>query len=591
MAQPEIIAVFPRIATNDIDQNIRINGSGFDINPKVYIGSQLASNITRPNSSVINCQVPNGLDPDSYDITVVNIGGEQYTQKNIYRVTFPSPLPPFDTESRTVITNRILEPLADIYDVYPGTFIYEFASSVGFELSKGYVHMADALNQVFPQTARSGYLDLIGEMFGILRERAQYSSGTLTINGVDGSNIPAGSIFTTSVTIGQMIAPISFVSIDEKYIVGDTVDVEVRAQTAGIIGNVNANQVVRVSSSISGINSVNNNMAFIGGENTESDNSYRIRVLGFVRNPIGGGNRQDYINWSLQVDGVKDVSVVPLNRGNGTVDVFVVGEGFPYLGEVEYGEAVAVFNSNLDTNSRVRTYVAGSLQTTYTFASAININTAANIILIEANLTDTLDNIINAMNAADGSGTKYGTPTVVNPDYSATQQGHNVIIFKSLDTSVTSGYVLIDDSTDNSEIARGNLTKEDIPFAFNDNGIDTVQDYISPVGNSEGAGLAPIGASVLIISPELEYVSVSVTITVDSLYDETTVINKVQENIENYINELKSGYDIMTIHIANIIHDTAGVINFTFLRVDGGIDDIVVIDTRKPYANSVIVST
>jgi len=43
-----------------------------------------------------------------------------------------------------------------------------------------------------------------------------------------------------------------------------------------------------------------------------------------VRNPSAGGNKSDYIKWSLEIAGVGSVSVVPLKYGNGTVCVAIV---------------------------------------------------------------------------------------------------------------------------------------------------------------------------------------------------------------------------------------------------------------------------
>lgn len=62
----------------------------------------------------------------------------------------------------------------------------------------------------------------------------------------------------------------------------------------------------------------------------ESDQSLRQRALERVRQRGSSGNAADYVAWAREVEGVGQVSVAPLNRGLGTVDVYVSpAEGAP----------------------------------------------------------------------------------------------------------------------------------------------------------------------------------------------------------------------------------------------------------------------
>lgn len=60
-----------------------------------------------------------------------------------------------------------------------------------------------------------------------------------------------------------------------------------------------------------------------GGTDRESDASLLARLLEIIRRPPAGGNRYDYKNWALSVDGVTSAYVYPLRRGLDTVDIAI----------------------------------------------------------------------------------------------------------------------------------------------------------------------------------------------------------------------------------------------------------------------------
>ncbi|CWN06095.1 baseplate J-like protein [Neisseria meningitidis] len=67
-----------------------------------------------------------------------------------------------------------------------------------------------------------------------------------------------------------------------------------------------------------------------GGTDRESDASLLARLLKIIRRPPAGGNRYDYKNWALSVDGVTSAYVYPLRRGLGTVDIAITSaDGVP----------------------------------------------------------------------------------------------------------------------------------------------------------------------------------------------------------------------------------------------------------------------
>lgn len=75
------------------------------------------------------------------------------------------------------------------------------------------------------------------------------------------------------------------------------------------------------------------------GEDSETDDSYRARLLARVRQAPHGGNANDYIQWALAVPGITRAWVLPDQLGAGTVLVYVVeddeGDIFPDVAKIE----------------------------------------------------------------------------------------------------------------------------------------------------------------------------------------------------------------------------------------------------------------
>lgn len=65
------------------------------------------------------------------------------------------------------------------------------------------------------------------------------------------------------------------------------------------------------------------------GVDEESDDALSARYLYMIQNPVNGGTAVDYQVWAEEMNGVTNVSVYPLARGNGRVDVVISDGGIP----------------------------------------------------------------------------------------------------------------------------------------------------------------------------------------------------------------------------------------------------------------------
>lgn len=183
-------------------------------------------------------------------------------------------------------------------------------------------------NQMFVKTASGKYLDYHAEQRGIARKLAVSSSGTLTFSvetALDYDvDIPLGTVCSLSSSDGTR-----YVTIEEATLkAGDlSVVVNAKSELGGKNTNTAQNTVKVMITPPVGIDSVTNATAFTGGYDAESDEELRLRLIESYKNIPNGTNIAFYKNEVLKYEGVYSASVIPLARGNGTVDIYVSGKG------------------------------------------------------------------------------------------------------------------------------------------------------------------------------------------------------------------------------------------------------------------------
>jgi uncharacterized phage protein gp47/JayE len=183
-------------------------------------------------------------------------------------------------------------------------------------------------DSAFVQDATDTYLDNLVAEKGLTRKAAVKATGTLrfsrsTADTIDRS-IPTGTIVTTYPDAeGNTI---DFQTTEDGVLLADNLSVDIPAEAivAGVSGNVAVDKVTEPQGEYpAGIESVTNPTAFTGGTDEETNEELRDRYFEVARNPDNGGTPDDYENWSLSIAGVKSAKSLPLNRGNGTVDILI----------------------------------------------------------------------------------------------------------------------------------------------------------------------------------------------------------------------------------------------------------------------------
>lgn len=183
--------------------------------------------------------------------------------------------------------------------------------------------------QAFPQTAGGEYLDLHAQLRGLERKQATQAQGEIRFLAETEAEadrvIPAGTVCLTA-------GFVRFETTEDGILPAGSlaVNIPARAVLAGSGGNTAAGTVTTMAVAPVGIERCTNPQAFAGGGDQETDEGLRARVLETFRRLPNGANAAFYQQEALSFDAVAAASVLPRNRGIGTVDVVVATrEGVP----------------------------------------------------------------------------------------------------------------------------------------------------------------------------------------------------------------------------------------------------------------------
>lgn len=165
-----------------------------------------------------------------------------------------------------------------------------------------------------PDMAEKGWLDRWANILFGGRKAATFASGTISVTGVQGTLLPAGSILATSDGVQYQTAA-------DVYLSALATSVAVTCLTAGAIGNRDAGTILDLSVAVSNVDAQAAATLIEGGADVEGDEDLRARILLRIRNPPMGGAAGDYQQWALSLPGVTRVWVAPCEMGPGTVTV------------------------------------------------------------------------------------------------------------------------------------------------------------------------------------------------------------------------------------------------------------------------------
>lgn len=204
------------------------------------------------------------------------------------------------------ILQEMLGRVKDDVDKREGSIIYDALAPCAYYLAQQRFLLKNFINLVLPDTAVDEYLDRAIAPFAVTRKEATAAVRKMTASSpVD---------LETRWAIGNLV-----------YLVEERLEsgvYRVVCETAGEIGN----QYSGALSSLSNVSGVTAMLTDIieAGTDRETDDALKERLYQKVQLPATSGNAHHYKLWALEVPGVGDAKVFPLDNGPGTVTVLVV---------------------------------------------------------------------------------------------------------------------------------------------------------------------------------------------------------------------------------------------------------------------------
>lgn len=341
----------------------------------------------------------------------------------------------FEMETRKNILDRLkqyyTETAGDKVNIIEGGFVWDTLSANAKEFEKAYAEMALIIEASFPQTSWGDWLTRKAEEHGIIRQEATNSSVILTITGQAGTTVQEGSLFSTN--DGE-----NFLTVESKKIEDDgTVDIKAQSQDVGTNCNVDAETITKIPVSIYGVSAVTNKSPAYDGFDEETDEELLERLLFKVRQPATSGNKNHYVIWATNVEGVGGVKVLPLWNGNGTVKVIITDA----KNEIASEDLIAKVQNYIDEQRPIGATI------TVVSPKSLNIDISLKVTKGSGNI----DGIKNAVN-------DFFKTTAFNSEYVSYAQVGKVILEKT-----ATGVQDYSDLTLNNKAENIALTDEQLP--------------------------------------------------------------------------------------------------------------------------------
>lgn len=170
---------------------------------------------------------------------------------------------------------------------------------------------------------------------GLVRRSATQASGELTITGAAGTEIPAGTMFTTTSVDDE--PAVEFVTTANAKIGPDeSVTVDILAVSAGKIGNVAENTIILKANKITGITGCTNKKEITGGTEEETIESLQARINEYdaMQGMSFVGSLSDYKRWAMSVNGVGNAIPIEAQDDTGLVTIVLTDANGDPAGEL-----------------------------------------------------------------------------------------------------------------------------------------------------------------------------------------------------------------------------------------------------------------
>ena len=205
------------------------------------------------------------------------------------------------------------------------SFLKVLASTLAGASHTLHGHVQDfAQKQLFPDTADDEFLIRWANLFGVNRLEASFARLSVRFTGSVGAAIPVNTIVQRPDGVEFRVERGGIIRIPTGQLHG-VFDTTAVASVPGVEGNTLPDSPLSLTSAITGVNSAAIAVhVFTEGEDEESLESLRARLIERIQNPPAGGTAADYIAFAREVPGVSRAWVLPNHLGPGSVAIAFV---------------------------------------------------------------------------------------------------------------------------------------------------------------------------------------------------------------------------------------------------------------------------
>lgn len=215
----------------------------------------------------------------------------------------------------SAVLQRLCNEIPPKYNTDIGTVLYDILAAVAIELEGAYDIADNQVKKNLIATATGADLDALISQLGYTRKTATYARGYVTITGIEGTNVPVGTL----VACGKNLYEIT----ESGIINGGSATVSITAKYPGSDGNALAGSVNYFPVMPENLLTVNNIEPISGGTDAETDMALRERYYYFLEHPVTSGNVYEYEAWAMEIDGVGFAKCYGTWNGPGTVKVVI----------------------------------------------------------------------------------------------------------------------------------------------------------------------------------------------------------------------------------------------------------------------------
>ena len=234
----------------------------------------------------------------------------------------------------------------NISTVLRRSFIAAASRAIGGATHVLHGHLVFISKQIFPDQAEEEFVDRWGSIFGLPRNEAKFAQLTIEVEFAGAGIVPAGTIWQR--TDGVQYETDAEI---EAFAAGN-VQGTITASESGDSGNHDNGEIVSLQSPVANVSGDAVVIStIIEGEDQESDESYRQRIVDRIQQPPAGGTVNDYKQFMLDVTGVTRAWVLPAHLGEGTVGLtFVEDDDDPIIPDAA---KIAEVQENVDLKKPV----------------------------------------------------------------------------------------------------------------------------------------------------------------------------------------------------------------------------------------------